>query len=71
MPRNRSDHLLAWWIGLVIVLAAMAYTAYRFSCLDCRPAGYLQFIVIGVVPAIYLALMYMTFKSQEDSERRR
>ena len=70
MARKRSDHLLAWWIGLVIILAAMAYTAHRFSCLDCQPAGYLQFIVIGIVPAIYLALMYLTFKSQEDSEQR-
>lgn len=70
MSEKRSNHLLAWWIGLVIVLAAVAYTAFRFSCLDCRPAGYLEFMVIGVVPAIYLFLMYLTFKSQNESERR-
>lgn len=60
--------MLAWWIGFAIILAAVAYTAYRFACLECAPAGALEFIVLAIVPAVYLGLMYLTFKSQADSE---
>ena len=56
--------MLPWWIGFAVILAAVAYTAYRFACLECAPAGTLEFIVL----AIYLGLMYLTFKSQADSE---
>ena len=67
-PRSRNP-MLAWWIGLVIILAAIAYAAYRFACLECAPAGFLEFMILGVVPAVYLVLMYLTLKSQADSER--
>lgn len=62
--------MTAWWIGLVIILAAVVYAAYRFACLDCAPAGFLEFMILGVVPAVYLVLMYLTLKSQADSEGR-
>ena len=66
---NPRNPLLPRWIGLAIILAAVAYVAYRFACLECAPAGFLEFIVLGIVPAIYLLLMYLTFRSQADSER--
>lgn len=62
--------MMAWWIGFVIILAAIAYAAYRFSCMECAPAGFLEFMILGIVPAIYLGLMYITLKSQADSERK-
>jgi hypothetical protein len=63
--------LLPWWIGLAIILAAIAYVGYLFTTMGCGPgtAGPLAFMVLGVMPAVYLVLMYMTLKSQSDSER--
>lgn len=63
--------LLPWWIGLAIILVAVIYVGYQFTTLGCGPgtAGSLAFIVLGVMPAVYLVLMYITLKSQSDSER--
>jgi hypothetical protein len=63
--------LLPWWIGLAIILAAVVYVGYQFTNLGCGPgtAAFLAFIVLGVVPAVYMVLMYLTLKSQSDSER--
>lgn len=62
--------MMAWWIGFAIILAAIAYAAYRFACMECAPAGFLEFIILGIVPAVYLGLMYLTLRSQADSERK-
>ncbi len=67
----RRNYLLSWWIGLAIVLAVVGFVAYRFSCNECgRPGLLIEFIVLGIVPIVYLTLMYMSFKSQADSERK-
>lgn len=66
---SSRNPMTAWWIGLVIILAAVAYAAYRFACLECGPAGFLEFMILGIVPLVYLVLMYLTLKSQADSER--
>lgn len=68
--RNRGRNpMLPWWIGLIVILAAIVFVAYRFACLECEPAGFLEFMILGIIPAIYLALMYLTLKSESDSER--
>jgi hypothetical protein len=70
-PSHRRNPLLPWWIGLVIIAAAVGYVAYRFSCADCGEfGGLLEFLVLGVVPVVYLILMYLTFRSQADAEKR-
>jgi hypothetical protein len=63
--------LLPWWIGLAIILAAVIYVGYQFTTLECGAgtAGFLAFFVLGVVPAVYLSLMYLTLRSQSESER--
>jgi hypothetical protein len=68
--RHRSP-LLPWWIGLAVIAAAVVYLSYEFAGLECGPvgAGLLAFGVLGVIPAVYLILMYLTFKSQAESER--
>ena len=66
---SSRNPMTAWWIGLVIILAAVAYAAFRFACLECGPAGFLEFMILGIVPLVYLVLMYLTLKSQADSER--
>jgi hypothetical protein len=61
---------MPWWIGLAIILAVVAYLAYRFTFLECgEMTGVLELLVLGILPAVYLALMYITFTSQADSER--
>ncbi|MEP2829128.1 hypothetical protein [Parvibaculum sp.] len=68
-PRNP---LLAWWIGLLIIAAIVIYFAYRFSCMECgHPGGFVEFIVLGIVPIVYLALMYLTLKNQADTEKKK
>ena len=63
--------LLPWWIGLAIILGAVIYVGYLFTTLECGAgtAAVLAFIVLGAVPAVYLSLMYLTLKSQSESER--
>jgi uncharacterized membrane protein len=67
-PVRRRAPMLAWWIGLVIILVVVAFVAYRFACMECAPPGYAEFMVLGILPAIYLVLMYVTLKSQARSE---
>ena len=69
--RHRNP-LLPWWIGLAVIIAAVVYLGYEFTGLECGPvgAGLLAFGVLGVIPAVYLVLMYLTFKSQAESERK-
>lgn len=70
MQKPKRNPLMPWWIGLAIVAAIVAYFAYRFSCMECgHPGGAVEFIILGVIPVVYLGLMYLTFKSQGDSER--
>ena len=72
-PARQRNPMLPWWIGLATIAAAVVYIGYQFTKLasDCGPvaAGLLAFGVLGVIPAVYLALMYLTFKSQSESER--
>ena len=68
-PTRTRNPMLAWWLGLAIILVAVAYTAWRFACMECAPAGALEFMILGIVPAVYLVLMYLTLKGQADSER--
>jgi hypothetical protein len=69
--KSSRNPLLPWWIGLAIIVAAVAYTGYQFPTRACGPvaAGLLAFIVLGVIPIVYLSLMYLTLKGQADSER--
>ncbi len=61
---ERRNPLMPWFIGLVIVVAADLYVAYLFFTGVCQAPGIAQVLVIVVIPVVYLALMYLTFKSQ-------
>jgi hypothetical protein len=73
MPDRSRNALLPWWIGLAIIIPAVVYIGYQFASLasQCGPvtAGLLAFAVLGVIPAVYLTLMYLTLKDQAQSER--
>ena len=47
--------LLPWWIGLIIIVAAAVYIGYQSTTLGCGPrtAGFLAFVVLEVMPAVY------------------
>ncbi len=56
--------------GLAIILVADAIVGYWLTCVECGPnPGLLAFGVLFVIPAVYQALMYITLRSQADSER--
>jgi hypothetical protein len=61
---NQGKPLLPWVVGLVIIVIANIYVAYMFFATRCEAPGFAQFLVVVVVPAVYLVLMYLTFKSQ-------
>ncbi|MDX5366273.1 MAG: hypothetical protein LPK88_07560 [Alphaproteobacteria bacterium] len=68
--KSRRNPMTPWWIGFAIILAVVIYFGYRFSCLECgHPGGFIEFIVLALVPAVYLTLMYITLKDQADSEK--
>jgi len=69
MAARKRNALTPWWIGLAIILVAVVYAGYRFTCLECGPPSIpLLVIILGIMPAVYLTLMYITFKSQADQE---
>jgi hypothetical protein len=61
-PRNR---LWPWYIGLAIVVAAVVFVGYRMWSGNCPAPTIIELGVLAVVPIVYLALMYLTFVSQE------
>ena len=59
--RNR---LTPWYIGLAIIVAAVAYTGYEmFVVPGCAVPPVIGLVVLIVIPVVYLALMYLTLKS--------
>lgn len=65
----RRHPMLSWWIGFAIVLAAVIYVGYRLACVECGPASiFPEFLVLAIVPAVYLFLMYTLFRGQADEE---
>ncbi len=63
MP-NKRNRLLPWYIGLAIILAADIYIGYLFHATSCPATGLPEFMVLIVMPAVYLALMYVTLRNQ-------
>jgi len=62
MKRNR---LMPWVIGLVIIVAAVAWAAWTLLSNGCAVPAPTLFIALGVMPAVYIVLMYLTLTSQE------
>lgn len=61
----RRNRLLPWYVGLIIVVLAVAYVGYEMFYVGCPAPTFVELIVLLVIPAVYLALMYLTFVSQE------
>lgn len=65
MSATRRNRLMPWYIGIVIILAAVIYVGYQMYTGNCGVTFGPAFIVLAVVPVVYLTLMYLTFVSQE------
>jgi hypothetical protein len=63
---RKRNPLLPWIIGLVIVVAVNVYIAYLFFSNVCTAPALAQFVILIILPAVYLVLMYLTLKSSED-----
>jgi hypothetical protein len=62
----KRNPLLPWIIGLVIVIVVNIYIGYLFFSNVCTAPALAQFVILIVLPAVYLTLMYLTLKSSAD-----
>ena len=63
LSRQRGS-LLPWYIGLAVIAVVDIFIGYLFYSTKCEATGLAQFLVLVAVPGVYLALMYLTFRSQ-------
>lgn len=61
---ERRNLLLPWIAGLIIIAIVDAYIGYLFYATECWAPGIAQFLVLVIIPVVYLLLMYLTLKSQ-------
>lgn len=69
-PIHRRNPLLPWYIGIVIVLAAVVGVGVQAYRTDCGIAPVTLLLGLGVIPVVYLFLMYLTFTGQAKDEKR-
>jgi hypothetical protein len=62
-PENHR--LLPWYIGLVLVFAAVIFVGYRMWSGNCPAPTIIEIGVLTVIPIVYLVLMYLTLISQK------
>ena len=61
---TRRPRLLPWYIGLVVIAAAVIYVGMQMFAGACPAPTFLELGVLIVIPAVYLVLMYLTLTSQ-------
>ncbi|WP_119419834.1 hypothetical protein [Desertibaculum subflavum] len=61
---SKRQPLLPWIIGVAVVILADIWVVQRMFATDCPAPGIVEAIVVIVIPVVYLALMFLTFKSQ-------
>lgn len=61
----KRNRLTPWYIGVVVVFASVIYIGHKMWTGNCPEPGMLGFVVLIIIPTVYLALMYLTFISQE------
>jgi hypothetical protein len=60
-----NHRLLPWYIGIVLVLAAVIYVGYQMWAGSCPAPTIIEIGVLTVIPVVYLVLMYLTLISQK------
>jgi hypothetical protein len=56
---------MPWYIGIVIILAAVIFVGYRMGATNCPAPTIVEIGVLTVIPIVYLVLMYLTLVSQK------
>lgn len=62
-PRN--NRLMPWYIGIVVILAAVIFVGYRMWETSCPAPTIIEVGVLTIIPVVYLVLMYLTLVSQK------
>ncbi|WEX10723.1 hypothetical protein [Chelativorans sp. AA-79] len=62
---GKRNRLMPWYIGTAVILASVFFVAYRMWVNDCGAPVAIELGVLTVIPAVYLALMYLTLTSQD------
>jgi hypothetical protein len=62
-PQNHR--LIPWYIGIVIVLAAVIFVGYQMWATSCPAPTIIEIAVLTVIPVVYIVLMYLTLVSQK------
>lgn len=62
---TRRNPLLPWYIGVAIIVLVDIWVATQLFAAACRTPSIIAVGVVIVIPAVYLVLMYLTFKSQD------
>lgn len=63
--QGRYNPLVSWLIGAAIILAADIWVIQRMFATDCPAPGFVEAIVVLVMPVVYLVLMYMTLRPRD------
>ena len=61
---GQRNPIVAWVIGVIIVVIVDIYIGYLFYATKCEAPGLAQVMVLVILPCVYLALMYLTLKRQ-------
>jgi len=65
MAVAQRNRLLPWFIGLAIVIVTVGAVGYWMVASQCPVTFPIVLLVLGVVPIIYLTLMYLALISQK------
>jgi len=61
----RNGRLVPWFIGIIIILAAIVFVGYQMWATSCPAPTIIEIGVLTVIPIVYLVLMYLTLVSQK------
>ena len=62
---RRRNPLTPWYIGVVFLLIMDAVFFYFVRTQNCEIPNPIVFGIMVIIPGIYLALMYLTLRSQD------
>lgn len=62
---DKRNRLMPWLIGAGIIIAADLWVIQRMFATSCPAPGFVEAIVVIIMPVVYLVLMYMTLRSQD------
>jgi len=64
LQAHKRNPLRSWYIGLVLIVIAVAIVAWQMFATGCCAPPIAIAIILVVIPVIYLTLMYLALKSQ-------